>query len=429
MVVPVNYGSGSGFTFPTLQPKEDARRLHLRTKITTSEHPPFDFIYIPLHSRLEAFRIRYSRAAVPSPHIQHTRRTSTAMPPQQWSHTLSSYLPWTTSPLLISDPMGGFAWAPLATAVSLAGGLGLLGSLADMSQLSSQLTEARSTFAASSNPKIKKCANATPRPFACKIEDVAPVIREFQPAVLWLFAAPQLDDYGAWVAALREASPASSVWIQVGTVEAALHVARTARPDAMCLQGADAGGHGFERGAGIVSLVPEAADALARAGHGDVPLLASGGVVDGRGVAAALALGAAGVVMGTRFLASREVAIHPIAQAAVLEARDGGQATRRSKLFDQLRGPNVWPEAYDGRSLVVQSYQDHVDGVGLEEIQRLHSEAVLQDHKGYATGGKGRAAIWAGTGVGIVREVEGAGDIVEKVRREAKEIMDGLGKL
>ncbi|KAL5414681.1 hypothetical protein PMIN04_008911 [Paraphaeosphaeria minitans] len=303
------------------------------------------------------------------------------MPPQQWSHTLSSYLPWTTSPLLISDPMGGFAWAPLATAVSLAGGLGLLGSLADMSQLSSQLTEARSTFAA--------------------IEDVAPVIREFQPAVLWLFAAPQLDDYGAWVAALREASPASSVWIQVGTVEAALHVARTARPDAMCLQGADAGGHGFERGAGVVSLVPEAADALARAGHGDVPLLASGGVVDGRGVAAALALGAAGVVMGTRFLASREVAIHPIAQAAVLEARDGGQATRRSKLFDQLRGPNVWPEAYDGRSLVVQSYQDHVDGVGLEEIQRLHSEAVLQDHKGYATGGKGRAAIWAGTGVGL----------------------------
>ncbi|KAL5438824.1 hypothetical protein PMIN06_010146 [Paraphaeosphaeria minitans] len=265
--------------------------------------------------------------------------------------------------------------------------------------------------------------------FACKIEDVAPVIREFQPAVLWLFAAPQLDDYGAWVAALREASPASSVWIQVGTVEAALHVARTARPDAMCLQGADAGGHGFERGAGIVSLVPEAADALARAGHGDVPLLASGGVVDGRGVAAALALGAAGVVMGTRFLASREVAIHPIAQAAVLEARDGGQATRRSKLFDQLRGPNVWPEAYDGRSLVVQSYQDHVDGVGLEEIQRLHSEAVLQDHKGYATGGKGRAAIWAGTGVGIVREVEGAGDIVEKVRRDAKEIMGGMGEL
>ncbi|KAK7190404.1 hypothetical protein DPSP01_005364 [Paraphaeosphaeria sporulosa] len=355
------------------------------------------------------------------------------MPSQQWSHTLSSYLPWTSSPLLISAPMGGFAWAPLATAVSLAGGLGLIGSLNDMSQLRTQLAEARSTFAASSNAAIKDSPTLPLGvgilAFICKIEDVVPVIREFEPAVVWLFAAKQLDDYTAWVDALREASPMSKVWIQVGNVEAALHVAKDARPDAICLQGADAGGHGFEKAAGIISLVPEAVDALRREGHGDIPLLASGGIVDGRGVAAALALGAAGVVMGTRFLASKEVAIHPIAQAAVLEAQDGGQATRRSKLFDQLRGPNVWPEAYDGRSLVVQSYQDHVDGVGLEEIQRLHNEAVLGEDKGYATGRKGRAAIWAGTGVGSVGKVEEAGNIVEKVKREAREVMGGLAKL
>ncbi|KAF2439802.1 inosine monophosphate dehydrogenase [Karstenula rhodostoma CBS 690.94] len=355
------------------------------------------------------------------------------MSSQQWSRTLSSYLPWTSSPLLISAPMGGFAWAPLATAVSLAGGLGLIGSLNDMSQLSTQLSQARSTFAASSNAAIK-ASSTLPLgvgilAFICKIEDVVPVIREFKPAVVWLFAAKQLGDYRAWVDALRGASPETRVWIQVGNVEAALYVANHARPDAICLQGADAGGHGFEKGAGVISLVPEAADALRREGFGDVPLLASGGIVDGRGVAAALALGAAGVVMGTRFLASREVTIHPVAQAAVVEAEDGGQVTKRSKLFDQLKGPNVWPEAYDGRSLVVRSYEDYVGGVGLEEIQRLHNEAVLQDHKGYATGRKGRAAIWAGTGVGIVREVEGAADIIEKVRREAKRIMSGLGKL
>lgn len=329
--------------------------------------------------------------------------------------------------------MGGFAWAPLATAVSLAGGLGLIGSLNDMSHLRLQLSQARSIFAESSNPAIKDSATLPLGvgilAFICKIDDVVPVIRESKPAVVWLFAATLLDDYKAWVDALRDASPASKIWIQVGNVEAALAVARGARPDAICLQGADAGGHGFEKGAGIISLLPEAADALGREGFGDVPLLASGGIADGRGVAAALALGAAGAVLGTRFLASEEVAIHPVAQAAVLEAEDGGQATKRSKLFDQLKGPNVWPEAYDGRSLVVRSYEDYVNGIGLEEIQRLHNEAVLEDHRGYATGGKGRAAIWAGTGVGIVREVEGAADIVGQVRKQAQDIMGVLGKL
>lgn len=255
------------------------------------------------------------------------------------------------------------------------------------------------------------------------------MITEFKPAVVWLFAAKQLDDYKIWVDALRAASPTTKVWIQVGNVEAALCVASTAQPDAICLQGADAGGHGFEMGAGVISFFPEAADALARAGHAHIPLLASGGIADGRGVAAGLALGAAGVVMGTRFLASKEVSIHPVAQAAILEARDGGQATRRSRLWDQLRGPNIWPEEYDGRSLVMRSYRDYVGGVELGEIQRLHNESVKGEDRGFAVGGEGRAATWAGTGVGIVNELEGAGDIVESVRREAKGILVGLGKL
>ncbi|KAJ4352160.1 uncharacterized protein N0V89_007507 [Didymosphaeria variabile] len=267
-----------------------------------------------------------------------------------WATELRSYLPWTKSPLLISAPMGGFAWSTLATSVSLAGGLGLIGCLNDMSQLSTQLTQARSTFASSSNPSIQ-ASKTLPLgigflAFICKAEDVVPMIKEFKPAVVWLFAAKRLGDYKGWIEALRSASPETKVWVQVGNVEGALHVAKDARPDAICLQGADAGGHGFEKGAGVISLVPEAADALKREGCVDIPLLASGGIVDGRGVAAALALGAAGVAMGTRFLASKEVSIHPVAQAAVIEAEDGGQVTKRSKLFDQLKGPNIWPEAY-----------------------------------------------------------------------------------
>ncbi|KAF1960914.1 inosine monophosphate dehydrogenase [Byssothecium circinans] len=343
-----------------------------------------------------------------------------------------SYLPWTSSPLIINAPMAGFAGPSLATSVSLSGGLGLIGGLSSMSDLHSQLKAASQTISSSllaTHSTTHLSVGVGLLPFILKLDDVLPIIKEFKPIVAWLFAAKELDDYATWAGAVRQVSPGTKIWIQVGSVSAAVQIANNASPDALCMQGADAGGHGFEKGAGIISLIPEAADTLAREGFDDIPLLASGGIVDGRGVAAALALGASGVVMGTRFLASEEVIVHPKYQAAVLEARDGGQVTTRSKLFDELRGPNPWPEAYDGRSLVVKSYQDHVRGVSLENIQKLHNEAVLGEDKGYATGLEGRAAIWVGTGLGMVDRVESARDIVEGVRRETREVLERLLKL
>ncbi|KAF2134980.1 inosine monophosphate dehydrogenase [Dothidotthia symphoricarpi CBS 119687] len=340
-------------------------------------------------------------------------------------------LPWTTTPLLINAPMANFAGGALASAVSLAGGLGMIGCLTSTSDLRRELDTAATAL---SSHTFFQETHSLPigvgfLTFLLKLDDILPLVREYRPAVIWLFAAPHVDEYAAWSAALRTASPGSSVWIQTGSVDAALQICRTAAPDVLCMQGADAGGHGFEKGAGVISLVPETADALAREGFAHVPLVAAGGIVDGRGVAAALALGAAGVVMGTRFLASREVVVHARYQAAVLEARDGGQVTTRSRIFDELRGPNVWPEAYDGRSLVVRSYRDHVGGVGVEEIRRLYGEAVEEEDRGWKTGLQGRAAIWAGTGVGLVREVLGAGEIVERVRGEARDTLGRLARL
>lgn len=247
--------------------------------------------------------------------------------------------------------------------------------------------------------------------------------------MVWLFVPKSLDDYAEWVSAIRKALPDSKIWIQLGSVTAALHVAKIARPDVLCLQGADAGGHGFEKGASIVSLLPEASDALAAEGFSHIPLVASGGIADGRGVAAALTLGAEGVVMGTRFLASKEVNVHPVYQAALLEAQDGGQVTTRSKLFDQLRGPNIWPELYDGRGLVAQSHRDFANGMSLEEIQRLHNDAAAGEDKGFKTGLQGRAAIWAGTSVGLVKEVQSAEEIVQTVRQEARDILVRMAML
>lgn len=66
----------------------------------------------------------------------------------------------------------------------------------------------------------------------------------------------------------------------------------------------------------------------------------------------------------------------------------------RSKLFDdQLRGPNIWPELYDGCSLVIQSHRDYVTGISLKEISKLHIEAVQEVDKGFKTDLQGRAAI------------------------------------
>jgi nitronate monooxygenase len=327
--------------------------------------------------------------------------------------------------------MAGFAGGALASAVTLAGGLGLIGGLFNMDDVRKELRIASKAFG---TDRALSSLTTLPigvgfLPFVLKLEDVLPLIQEYKPAVIWLFAAKELDHYAEWAAALREVSPASKIWVQVGSVAAALQVAKTAKPDVLCLQGADAGGHGFEKGAGIISLVPEACDALALQGFSHIPIIASGGIVDGRGVAAALSLGAQGVVMGTRFLASNEISLHPKYQAAILEARDGGQVTTRSRLFDQLRGPNIWPEPYDGRSLVVQSYTDFTNGMSLEEIQKAHTEAIGGEDKGFDIGLQGRAAIWAGTGVGLVTNVQSAAEIVRSIRDEAKEVLSRVAKL
>ena len=322
--------------------------------------------------------------------------------------------------------MGGFATADLAIAVTRAGGLGFIGAVFDMPALSAELARVEAT--------LKRHNGLLPigvglLPFVAKAEEVLPVLSQYRPAIVWLFAATQLDDYAGWTERVRSVTPQSQVWIQVGSVGAALQVAESARPDALCIQGSDAGGHGFEQGAGIVSLLPESSDALAAAGHGQIHLLAAGGIADGRSAAAAFALGAEGVVMGTRFLAATETQMHPEYRKAILAAKDGGVSTTRAKLFDELRGPNIWPQMYDGRSLVMESWNDHLRGVGVEEIRRLHAEATAKEDRGYAADGKGRAAIWAGTGVGLVKREQAAEEIVDEVRREAAAAMERARKM
>lgn len=354
--------------------------------------------------------------------------------------------------------MGGFAGGALAAAVTQAGGLGQIGAVYDMAALEQELTLAQERLGSSTTATTATTTTTLPigvglLPFVLKLEAVLPVLQKFQPAVIWLFAAKELADYAEWTRQLHAALPHSSVWIQVGSASAALIVARggsssdanpdpTTQPDALVLQGSDAGGHGFERGASIVSLVPETLDLLHQQSlTSSIPILAAGGISDARGAAAAFALGASGVVLGTRFLAARETTVpHPAYRDAVLAARDGGESTVRSKLFDNVKGPNIWPEMYDGRSLVTKGYTDFAAGVEIGVVRERHALAVERGDAGFADadadadGGEGRgekeggdagrrANVWAGAGVGLVNELQDAADIVREVRSGVERVL------
>jgi nitronate monooxygenase len=194
------------------------------------------------------------------------------------------------------------------------------------------------------------------------------------------------------------------------------------KPDVLVVQGADAGGHSRSKGAGIITLLPEVHDAV-NGGveiERQVPLIAAGGIIEERGAAAAMVLGAAGVAMGTRFLASREATINRGYQRHVVDASDGGQNTIRTQLYNWLRGERNWPGGWDARGLINESWRDHEKAVEFERNKELYTEAARQGEAGW--GEDGRMATYAGTGIGLVKEVKGAGEIVDEVR-------DGLRKV
>jgi nitronate monooxygenase len=163
-------------------------------------------------------------------------------------------------------------------------------------------------------------------------------------------------------------------------------------------------------------LLPEVYDAVNQGLEIErqVPLIAAGGIVELRGAAAALVLGATGVAMGTRFLAAREATINRGYQKHVVDASDGGQNTVRTQLYNWLRGERNWPAGWDARGLVNESWKDHEKGVEFERNRESYSEAAKRGEEGW--GERGRLATYAGTGVGLVREVKGTDEIVAEVR-------------
>jgi nitronate monooxygenase len=149
-----------------------------------------------------------------------------------------------------------------------------------------------------------------------------------------------------------------------------------------------------------------------------IPLIAAGGIVDGRGVAAAVMLGAAGFVMGTRFLAAEETSLPGEYREAIINAVDGGVSTVRSRVFDEIWGPRLWPELYDARCLRTATYADVAAGIPMQEVvRRFYLRLMERQDKDLDV--KEAGSVWAGTGVGLVKKIEDAATIIRQVRLEA----------
>ena len=234
-------------------------------------------------------------------------------------------------PVLLA-PMGGVAGGALAGAVTAGGGLGLIGAgYADPAVGWGSDDWIRGEFEKAGNRAVGVgfiTWALDKRPAAL---DVA---LEMRPRAVML----SFGDVAPFAAKIRDAG--AVLICQVQTLKDAREAAAKGA-QIVVAQGTEAGGHGADRA--TLPLVPAVVDAVS-----PVPVAAAGGIADGRGLAAALTLGAGAALIGTRFWATPEALGHAN-QKALIE-RSGGDDTLRTRVFDTARGI-VWPEPWTGRAI------------------------------------------------------------------------------
>ena len=315
---------------------------------------------------------------------------------------------------IIQAPMGGAAGPGLAAAVSNAGGLGMLPLWrADAETMRRQIRETRAL---------------TSRPFAVNLNLDFP--QEERLALCLDERVPILSLFWRDPASLVARAKAAGA-IVLHTVDSADEAKRAvdAGVDIIVAQGWEAGGH--VRGmVATMPLVPAVVDAVS-----PTPVVAAGGIADGRGLAAVLALGAAGAWIGTRFLASQEAAIHRRYQELLLRARET-DTVYLDNLFD-VRWPNAphrtlrnkTVEAWEAAGRPASGQRPGEGDViatsrSSGPIVRYQSHTPVADIEGDIDA----LSLWAGQSVGLVSKVQPAGDIVREIAEEARLILGRLAR-
>jgi nitronate monooxygenase len=302
-----------------------------------------------------------------------------------------------THPIL-SAPMGFVAGGKLAAAVTAAGGLGLIGGgYGDAEWIERE-------FAAAGNARVG-CGFITwslrKQPHLLDL-----VLAHAPAAVMLSFDSPEpfakaVKDNGAMLICQVQSMARAREAVESGA-------------DIIIAQGGEAGGHAGSRS--TLTLVPEVADYLAQ--HAPETLLvAAGGIADGRGLAAALMLGAEGVLMGSRFLFSTEILLSPKHQDAMIGA--DGDATIKTRALDVVRNYN-WPREITGRALrnkFVEEWHGRDAELAVPATQ-------AREFKRYATardsGDPDNTGLFLGEAVGLMNDIQPAATIIERIVEQAE---------
>jgi nitronate monooxygenase len=303
-------------------------------------------------------------------------------------------------PILLA-PMAGISGARLAAAVSAAGGLGLIGGgYGDAEWLQSEIAQIGGarvgfgfiTWSLARDPALLDVVLAQrPATIMLSFGELAPFAERIRTAGVPLTA-------------------------QVQNVEHARR-ALDAGADLIVAQGGEAGGHGMTVRS-TFTLVPEVVDLVAERSPQTL-VVAAGGIGDGRGLAAALALGADGALVGTRFWASQEALVSPRAHERAIRA--GGDDTFRTQVYDIVRQLD-WPAEYNARALG-NAFLDTWHG-NETELSAALPEAVESFQKAVAAEDFDTAAVLVGEGIGLIRDVPPAADIVHEMVRDAARILN-----
>ena len=185
-------------------------------------------------------------------------------------------------------------------------------------------------------------------------------------------------------------------------------------------QGTEAGGHGptYEAGLPLLSLLPKIKRAFRSLPKPPI-LVAAGGISNGAQLVSILPF-AEGAVVGTAFLATPE-ALYSDKQKKIIVDADGSQTLRTIK-FDLARSTLGWGEGVDGRGIANTTSSEPADVVGSPEGVERYNDAVR-------SGDTDRIVTWSGTSVGEVTRIQGAGEIVREMERQASETLDHLARI
>lgn len=306
---------------------------------------------------------------------------------------------------IIQAGMGGGANPALVSAVSNAGALGSLSSIA----MPPDMVRAA----------INETRNLTDRPFAVNIvtwaftsnwqEIIDTVIEERPPVVTISFGDP--------IPACERCKAAGLQTILQVQDTAGLEAAIAARPGAIIVQGNEAGGHTGRRS--TLSFATQALDLA-----GDIPIVIAGGIANGRGLAGALAMGAAGVVMGTRFKATHEFGGQPLHKDLIV-ASDGSN-TLYDEINDLARG-GLWPNHVTGRA-IRNSFTAEWEGRREELAATVTAEtprAFFMSHMSEPE----QQLNWAGEISGVISEVLPAAEVVQRTVAEATALLKRMNSI